>query len=103
VTAAHVINTAVVVVLVASAVVLWRLCRTPRRRPVACRQVWDAEAQRWVYAPPATDPDTRPGTNAAVQDELELIYALPAYDPAWDAGRERLWNPIHDEHTEGEL
>lgn len=32
-------------------------------------------------------------------DELELLYDLPAYDPAWDAGRERLWDAIRDNHT----
>lgn len=32
-------------------------------------------------------------------DELELIYDLPAYDPAWDPGRERLWDAIRDNHT----
>lgn len=29
-------------------------------------------------------------------DGLELLYSLPAYDPAWDAGRERLWNAVRD-------
>lgn len=30
-------------------------------------------------------------------DELELLYSLPAYDPAWAAGMERLWDAIRDE------
>lgn len=50
--------------------------------------------------------DRRPGTNAAVQDELELIYGMPAYtapDPELDAGCGRLWDAIHDEQQKGEL
>jgi hypothetical protein len=37
-------------------------------------------------------------------DDLELLYNLPAYNPAWEAGRERLWNAVRDEHntTEGD-
>jgi hypothetical protein len=30
-------------------------------------------------------------------DELELLYAMPACNPAWDAGRERLWDAVRDE------
>lgn len=36
-------------------------------------------------------------------DDLELAYSLPAYDPAWEAGMERLWNAIRDEQTKGDL
>ena len=32
-------------------------------------------------------------------DDLELAYSLPAYDPAWDAGRERLWDAVRDTQT----
>lgn len=32
-------------------------------------------------------------------DDLELLYSQPAYDKAWDAGCERLWDAIRDEHT----
>lgn len=33
-------------------------------------------------------------------DDLELLYSQPAYDKAWDAGRERLWGAIRDEHNQ---
>lgn len=32
-------------------------------------------------------------------DDLELAYNLPALDPAWDAGRERLWDAVRDNHN----
>lgn len=35
-------------------------------------------------------------------DELELLYSLPAYDPAWAAGMERLWDAIRDEQHKGD-
>ena len=36
-------------------------------------------------------------------DELELLYSLPDYDPAWEsAGCERLWDAIRDEQQKGE-
>lgn len=39
---------------------------------------------------------------AAQLDDLELAYSLPAYDRAWDAGVERLWNAVRDEQQKGE-
>ncbi|MFE7972965.1 hypothetical protein [Streptomyces shenzhenensis] len=30
-------------------------------------------------------------------DALELLYSLPAYDRVWAAGRDRLWDAIHDD------
>lgn len=44
-------------------------------------------------------PDNAPGINLADADECALIYSLPAVDPAWDAGLERLWDAARDEHT----
>lgn len=35
-------------------------------------------------------------------DELELLYSLPAHNPVWDAGGERLWDAIRDEQQKGE-
>jgi hypothetical protein len=35
-------------------------------------------------------------------DELELLYSVPAYDPALDAGCERLWDAIRDEQQKGD-
>lgn len=35
-------------------------------------------------------------------DELELLYSLPAHDPAWAAGMERLWDAIRDEQHKEE-
>lgn len=35
-------------------------------------------------------------------DDLELAYNLPALDPAWDAGRERLWDAVRDNQHKGE-
>lgn len=41
---------------------------------------------------------------AAVREvnELERILGLPAYDPAWDAGRERLWDAVRDAQHKGD-
>ncbi|MEU1448714.1 hypothetical protein [Streptomyces mirabilis] len=36
---------------------------------------------------------------AAEVDDLELTYSLPAYDPAWAAGVERLWDAVRDEQN----
>ena len=72
-------------------------------------------------------PDNEAGVNLADHDECELILSLPdfglaaaaidegldrlferlgpppAYDPAWDAGCERLWDAIRDsQHTKGD-
>jgi hypothetical protein len=35
-------------------------------------------------------------------DELELLFSLPAHDPVWEAGCERLWDAIRDEQQKGE-
>lgn len=51
-------------------------------------RTWSEEAQRWV---------TWPSTTRAELAELELLYALPAYDQALDAGCERLWDAVRDE------
>ncbi|MGW0837099.1 hypothetical protein [Streptomyces prunicolor] len=52
---------------------------------------------------PATRPasETRPGTDFAEQDALELLYSLPDYDEL-AAGRDRLWQAIHDDQAKGE-
>lgn len=33
-------------------------------------------------------------------DDLELLYSMPAYDPAWEPGMERLWDAIRDEQAQ---
>lgn len=45
-----------------------------------------------------------PPSVLAEVDDLELLYSLPAYDPAWDAGCERLWDAVRDEqnHQKGD-
>ena len=68
-------------------------------------------------------PDNEQGINLADHDECELILSLPEYgltagaidedltrlfeqsgappiaDPSWDAGLERLWDAVRDQHT----
>lgn len=39
---------------------------------------------------------------AAEVDDLELLYGMPAYDPALAEGCERLWDAIRDTNTEGD-
>lgn len=58
-----------------------------------------AEARERAGLPPAA-PDNQPGNNHAWADECALIYSLPAYDPAWDAGMERLWDAIRDNQNQ---
>lgn len=36
--------------------------------------------------------------SAREAEDLERIYSLPVYDPAWEAGLERLWDAVRD-HT----
>lgn len=61
------------------AVCLWR---RERRRPLERDQIIAAAVDRAA---------------ARELDQLELLYSLPAYDPAWDAGCERMWDAIRDE------
>lgn len=87
-----VIFVAVIAVSLAGTVVLTRCGRrreSTRDRLIreARARVRDADAQRWA---------TEPGALAEL-DELELLYSLPAYDPALDAGCERLWDAVRDE------
>ncbi|MDX3520767.1 hypothetical protein [Streptomyces scabiei] len=35
-------------------------------------------------------------------DDLELLYGMPAYDPAWNAGFDRLWDAVRDEQQKGD-
>jgi hypothetical protein len=60
------------------------LVRRERRRPL--------ERDRIVR-------EAREDAAAREVDALELLYDLPAYDPAWEAGLERLWNAARDEQN----
>ena len=94
------------------------------RKRVGLR-VWDMAAEEWVALPPGVGPG--PGQLTAREvtdaDPLELLYLAPAYDrssaaideglsnlfealgpppaydPAWAAGLERLWDAVRDHHT----
>lgn len=68
--------------------------------------VWDFDAEEWVELSPGVEPGPGQMTarDIAKADELELLYLSRAYDPAWDAGRERLWDAVRDQQnqTKGE-
>lgn len=81
-TAETFIHLAIVVFLAVAALALFRL----RRRP--------AESTRDRIVREAHE-RAESGREA---EDLERIYALPAYDPAWEAGLERLWDAVRD-HT----
>lgn len=78
----------------------WVICRL--RQAASSRDRLIREARERAGLPPAAV-DNQQGSNHAWADECALIYSLPAYDPAWDAGRERLWDAIRDEQNKGEL
>lgn len=78
-----------------AAVALWLMRQEGKRQPDRDRILRDSVARDPV--------ETTPGTDVAVQDALELLYSMPAYDPAWEAGMELLWNAAHDEQQKGEL
>lgn len=85
---------AVTFVAVGLAVALYR---RERHRPSERDQLIAAAHTR-AGLPPAAD-DNQAGTDLVLHDECELIYGMPALDPAWDAGRERLWDAVRDNHT----
>ena len=89
-----VIDIGYAVVFAAAAVVLYRLCRTPR--PTAA---WDMAAEEWVHLPPGVQPGPGQlmGREIAEADPLELLYLSPAYDPELDAGFDRLRAALRDE------
>lgn len=82
-----VINLAYAATLFGFAWLVWSITRT---RPTRAAE----------HAPPA--PDNQPGTNTAAAAECARIYNLPAYDPAWNAGLERLWDAVRDEQQKGD-
>ena len=53
---------------------------------------------------PATRPasETRPGTDLAEQDDLELLYSIPAHNPDVDARLDRLRQAVRDEQQKGD-
>lgn len=64
--------------------------------PVACWQIrhaWRHELERDRIIREAHEQ----AEIAREVDRLEVLYSLPAFDPAWDAGCERLWDAIRDE------
>jgi len=53
---------------------------------------------------PAARPasETRPGTDLAEQDDLELLYSIPAHNPDLDARLDRLRQAVRDEQQKGD-
>ncbi|MFG2372605.1 hypothetical protein ACGFY9_14140 [Streptomyces sp. NPDC048504] len=43
--------------------------------------------------------ETRPGTDLAEQDDLELLYSIPSYGLGFEVGRARLQQAINDDRT----
>lgn len=83
---------AAVVAVVSLAVAFWRTCRALRAA---------SERVRAALASPASDAE--PGGDLAARDACELAWAMDAYtDPAMEAGLERLWDAIRDEHSKGD-
>jgi hypothetical protein len=102
----------------------WQVRRALRE--TSERDAISADAKRHTAPLLGTGPgaDERPGSDAVVQDELELLWDLPAYDPAaaaidegltrlfeelgpppvpdpqLDAGCDRLWDAIHEHRKE---
>lgn len=109
--------------LAAGITLLWVFTRRRTAEPVT---VWDFEAEEWIELPPGVQPGSRQMTawDLAEADELELLYLAraydraaaaidegmtqlfeelgppPAFDPAWEAGRERLWDAVRDNQNQ---
>lgn len=82
-TVVYCVVTAIVTAYIVLAVALYR---REQRRPL--------ERDRIVAAAHAR------ATAAHEIDDLELAWSLPALDPAWDAGRERLWDAVRDNQNQ---
>lgn len=71
----------------------WQIRRAERSLSERDQIIADARNRTGL---PAAAPDNQPGADYEAQDFCELTWAMPAFDPAWDAGRERLWNDVRD-------
>lgn len=74
--------------LVVVVVVVWQV-RRALGEPLDCDRII-AEALA----------STEPLIGTAVQDDLELLWNLPAYGEDIDAGCDRLWDALHDHREE---
>jgi hypothetical protein len=73
------------------------LCEDERARAIEAGRISGSFAPA---ARPASE--TRPGTDLAAQDALELLFGLPVFDPELTAGRARMQQAIDDDTTQGE-
>lgn len=72
----------------------WQLRRAQRHEAARDRIIRES-----CELPVPAAADNEAGTDCAAADECALIFSLPAYDPALDAGCERLWDAIRDTNT----
>lgn len=86
------------------AALCWQVRRARRAESVRDRIIRESNVRPEPDVRDASE--TKPGTDVAVQDALELIYSLDAYDPADDpelnARLERLRQAIRDEQNKGD-
>lgn len=86
-------GTVVIVYVVVVAALLAVMYVRANRAPISEERSTEAAAR--VGLPPAS-PDSRPGTDTAALDWLELTYEMPGFDRAAD----RLLRDIHDDQGE---
>lgn len=79
--------------------VFWQLRAIRRGETAPAAGVAEAFDRRDVDAAAKARPvsETRPGTDFAELDALELLYSIPAHDPELAAGRARLQQAIDDD------
>lgn len=112
--AATVINLAFAAFLILAAVVLFRLCRTPRatkqQRAAEARKrvgltVWDFAAEAWVELPVGAEPGAGQMTRRQIDeaDQLELLWLAPSYSgPDLEIGHQRMRAALRDDQQGGE-
>lgn len=78
----------------------WQIGRARRAGDAERARAIEEGSIRGSFAPAARPvSETRPGTDLAEQDALELLYSIPAHDPELGAGRARLEQAIDDDRT----
>ncbi|MFI1728227.1 hypothetical protein ACH40E_03100 [Streptomyces acidicola] len=87
--------------LTGAAFCAWQVRRALRNGANEVEQIIaDARARTVPLLGTGPGPDERPGSDAELQDQLELIWSLPAHGPDLDALCDRLRNAIRQQREE---
>jgi hypothetical protein len=79
----------------------WQVRRALRNGAREVDQILaDARAHTAPLHGTGPGPDHRPGSDAVLQDECELLWSLPYFGPDLNAGCDRLRDAIHQQREE---